>query len=504
MMGSNFSTLLVLIALLVASCTDRTPNMAAPNIVIILADDLGYGDIKGYNQHSKIPTPNLDSMVSAGIKFTDAHTPSSVCTPTRYGLLTGRYAWRTELKQSVLWSWDRPLIQGDRLTMPRLLKSKGYHTACIGKWHLGWWWPDQEGAYINQDIVIGDYGLEGRHLLHQKIDFSKKIGGGPLAAGFDYYFGDDVPNFPPYAYFENNRLTAIPDTIKPETMFGTPGPMKSGWDLTKVMPTITDRAVQYIREKSEEENPFFLYFALTAPHTPIAPSPEFIGKSEAGAYGDFVHQVDHTVGQIISALKTQGQWENTLLIFTSDNGSAHRDGTNMGGKVGSIRDLGHFPSGILRGTKADIWEGGHRVPFIASWPAKIKPKITTDQLFCLTDLMATISTLVGVKSDLQSCVDSKDFADVFLKNSQEPIRSSLVHHSIRGMYAVRKDDWKFIDGLGSGGWSKDSTDYAGGQIPKGQLYDLSSDPSEKNNVYFDYPEIVQDLKQELQQIKDLE
>ena len=239
-----------------------------PNIVIILADDLGIGDLAVYNQDSKIATPNLDALAAAGMRMTDAHSPSSVCTPTRYGLLTGRYAWRTLLKQGVLKPWDKPLIEPDRETLAKMLKQRGYATACIGKWHLGWHWPEE--------------------------DFTKAIGGGPLAAGFDYYFGDDVPNYPPYAFIENNHLLNQPDTVKPEHMFGNPGPMVSGWDLTAVMPAITERAVQYIKDQNLSQNPFFLYFALTAPHTPIAPTAAFIDKSAAGRYGDYVQQVDHT------------------------------------------------------------------------------------------------------------------------------------------------------------------------------------------------------------------
>ena len=250
--------LLFLAVVCLYSCSHQgKENSVKPNIIIILADDLGYGDLEVYNSGSKIPTPNLNALAGSGMRFTDAHSPSSVCTPTRYGILTGRYAWRTVLKKSVLWAWDKPLIEEDRETIPKVLKEEGYRTACIGKWHLGWRWPGKAGGFINDDISIGDHSLEGRNEMWHDIDFSKQLGGGPVAAGFDYYFGDDVPNFAPYAFIENDQLIEIPDTIKPNGMFGGPGPMVSGWDLTEVMPAITQRAVSYIREQGTKEKTLF-------------------------------------------------------------------------------------------------------------------------------------------------------------------------------------------------------------------------------------------------------
>ena len=481
-----------------ASCAQQEKdNFAKPNIIIILADDLGYGDIEVYNSGSKIPTPNLNALASSGMRFTDAHSPSSVCTPTRYGILTGRYAWRTALKKSVLWAWDKPLIEEDRETIPKVLKAEGYHTACIGKWHLGWRWPGKTDGFINDGIAIGDYNLEGRNELWHDIDFSKSLGGGPLAAGFDYYFGDDVPNFAPYAFIENDQLIDIPDTIKPNGMFGGPGPMVSGWDLTKVMSAITQKAVNYINEQETKGKPFFLYFPLTAPHTPIAPAEEFFGKSAAGRYGDYVHQVDYTVGQIVRALAQTRQLENTVIVFTSDNGSPQRDGENMAGKVGSVKVLGHDPSYPLRGTKADIWEGGHRVPLIISWPAQINANQVTNQLFGLNDLFATLSELINLEADARF-EDSEDLSEVLSDNPSQPVRGHLIHHSIQGMFAIRKGPWKFIAGKGSGGWSA-NTDTS--DIP-GQLYNLDDDLGEQNNLYNEYPELVEELQTLLEQYQD--
>ncbi|MCM4153135.1 hypothetical protein DHD05_16210 [Arenibacter sp. N53] len=486
------------------SCKNKAGENSSkkPNIIVILADDLGYGDTEVYNDQSKIPTPNINALAVNGIRFTDAHTPSSVCTPTRYGLLTGRYAWRTELKKSVLWAWDRPLIENDRETMPKMLKKNGYQTACIGKWHLGWRWPSKNEGYVNDTMAIGDYGLKGRNDLWKDIDFAQPLGGGPLEAGFDYYFGDDVPNFPPYTFFENNSLMAIPDIIKPDTVYGGPGPMAKGWDLTQVMPRITKKSVEYIESQGENDQPFFLYFALTAPHTPIAPTAQFIGKSKAGRYGDFVYEVDWAVGQIVDALKRSGQLDNTILVFTSDNGSPQRDGTNMGGTVGSVKKYDHDPSRPFRGLKSDIWEGGHRVPFIVSWPKQIGKGKVTDQLLGLTDLMATFASIVGNSEKDKHYEDSMDFGKVLLGNSLEPVRKDIVHHSINGMFSIRKGAWKLILGQGSGGWSKTPENEDSNESPLGQLYNIKEDQEEKINLYEQYPEIVIELTSRLNLYKE--
>lgn len=465
-----------------------------PNIVFILADDMGYGDPEVYNDSSKVPTPNINQLAAAGMRFTDAHTPSSVCTPTRYGLLTGRYAWRSALKSSVLWAWDKPLIEPDRVTMPKMLKQKGYTTACIGKWHLGWRWPAKTTGYANDSIVIGDLRLEGRQDWWQKIDFSKPLGGGPLEAGFDYYFGDDVPNFPPYAFIENNQLQQIPTQQKPDSMFGYPGPMVEGWALQNVMPTITQKAVSYIEEQAKNTQPFFLYFALTAPHTPIAPTDDFKGKSKAGLYGDYVHEVDWTVGQIVNALKQAGVYENTFIVFTSDNGSPQRDGTNMNGEVGSVKKYGHNPSKPWRGMKADIWEGGHRVPFIVSWPGMIPADMVNDQVICLTDLMATTAAMLDISTNKSMAEDSYDFSDFLLdKEVNSPVREAIVHHAIDGTFAIRKGNWKLILGKDSGGFSRNISSENKPVETAGQLYQLNEDPAEQNNLYAQHPEIVEEL-----------
>jgi len=467
-----------------------------PNIIFILADDLGYGDLSCLNPDSKISTPNLDKLAKQGITFTDAHSGSAVCSPTRYGLLTGRYAWRSRLKSSVLWPWDEPLIEPDRITIGDYLKQHGYSTACIGKWHLGWDWPTHDGSRINDEIPIGKWNSEIRDPFGNKIDFTQKISNGPITRGFDYYFGDDVPNFAPYCFIENDKTVGLPTQEKPKDMFGTLGPMQEGWDLDAVMPALTQKAVDYINARADDnpfnkkDGSFFLYVPLTAPHTPIAPAEEFKNKSQAGAYGDFVQQVDWTVGQIIQALEKSDQLEKTLLIFSSDNGSPGRDGTNMSGPVSSVKRFDHNPSFIYRGTKADIWEGGHRIPFIASWPGKIKPGIFSNELICLTDFFATCAALFGEKLSADVGGDSYNILPVILGETHEsPIREAVVHHSIQGMFAIRWGEWKLIEGKGSGGWSKEGKD----DPALGQLYNIQDDPGEKNNLYQKHPEIVQRL-----------
>jgi len=474
---------------LAAENSPAKPRMGRrlPNLVYILADDLGYGDLSCLNPDSRIATPHLDKLASQGMIFTDAHSGSAVCTPTRYGLLTGRYCWRSRLKQSVLWPWDAPLIEPGRLTVGGLLKRHGYSTACIGKWHLGWDWPTTDGSRMSDQVPSGQWETTNRNAFGGKVDFSRSLANGPTTRGFDYYFGDDVPNFAPYCFIENDRTVGIPTAEKPKSMFGTPGPMIEGWRLEDVMPTLTKRAVAFIRARpgdkpfnKKEASPFFLYFPLTAPHTPIAPTKEFRGTSKAGAYGDYVQQVDWTVGQIMSALDETGQTENTLLIFTSDNGSPGRDGTNMNGPTNSVRKFGHNPSYIYRGIKADIWEGGHRVPFLAQWPGRIRPGSRCGRTICHTDLLATCASLVGEELPAGAGEDSFSIL-AYLRGAapEGPVREAVVHHSINGVFAIRKGKWKFVDGVGSGGWSG-----KGDGLP-GQLYDMKTDPAEQNNLYGD-------------------
>ncbi len=447
---------------------------SSPNIVVILADDMGYGDAGCYNANSRIPTPHLDKLASEGMRFTDAHSPSAVCSPTRYGLLTGRYAWRTELKRGVLWAWDRPLIEEDRLTLASMLKQSGYHTACIGKWHLGWEWKTADGTPMPTPLKIGEANHELRVKLAQVVDYTKPLGGGPLAAGFDTYFGDDVINQPPYLWIENNRCQTQPTEplLKSIRKGSSNGPATPGWDQSKVLPRITRRAVQYIEERGEQKGtPFLLYFALTAPHVPVMPSKPYVGRSKYGSYGDFVHQVDAIVGEITEALNRTGLAENTLLIFTSDNGSY------------APRKAGHSPNGVLRGSKTQIFEGGHRVPFLLRWPGKIKGGSVNNQLVGINDVMATVAAIVDYKLPDNAAEDSVNLLPA-LWDPAKPVRQSLVNHSLAGEFAIRDGNWKLI---------LDSN------LSPTQLYNLGNDLSEKNNVYAEHPEVVNRLASKLKQ-----
>ncbi|MDP6042367.1 MAG: arylsulfatase, partial [Candidatus Latescibacteria bacterium] len=342
-----------------------------PNIIYILADDMGYGDMGCNNPDCKIPTPNLNRLAEEGMRFTDAHAGSSICTPSRYAVLTGRYAWRSRLKRGIVWEWDGPLIEPDRPTVASVLRDQGYRTACFGKWHLGWDWATLDGTHPNDTLPFGDSDAEGRRVFGlEKIDFSQPVKGGPVDRGFDSYFGVDVPNFPPYAWFEDDHLVNLPTEEKPKDMYGRHGKACAEWDLEKMIPEFTRRAVEFVTDQAEKSEPYFLYFPLTSPHSPIVPNAEFQGRSGIGSYGDFVCEVDWIVGQLMDALDRTGTRDNTLLIFTSDNGPENRTPDDEG-VFERARQHGHYSMGSLRGLKRDVWEGGHRVPFVASWPAVI-------------------------------------------------------------------------------------------------------------------------------------
>ncbi|GAB3651553.1 arylsulfatase [Echinicola sediminis] len=506
----SFSVLVLGLALISFSCKAQTDKQ--PNIVFILADDLGYGDLTIYHPESKISTPHLDRLATGGARFTDAHSGSAVCTPTRYGILTGRYAWRSKLKDGVLWPWESALIEEDRLTMGDMLKSVGYTTAAIGKWHLGMTWPTKDGTVVPDSIRSGEWAMGGEKRLGfgHKVDYEQPIQHGPITRGFDYYFGDDVPNYPPYAFIENDKVVKEPTIMKPSAVYGNPGIFQEGWDLTAVMPAIQQRSVAYIRNTEEkfkrrQDKPFFLYLALTAPHTPIAPSEEFIGKSNAGRYGDYVMQVDHLVGEVVKTLEEEGMLDNTLIVFSSDNGSPARDGSNMAGATRSVVEkYGHQPSGRFRGIKASIYEGGHRVPLIVHWPKVVKPAVS-EQTVCLTDFMATFAGIVGYRLPQNAGEDSYDLQQVLAgKETKDPVREATVHHSGNGQFAIRRGKWKLVLGGGSGGWTKPRNDAEAEEmgLPMVQLFDLENDPAEENNLEAAHPELVHDLTALLEKYKE--
>jgi len=494
------------------SSTDTDTGAVAdrPNVVLVLADDLGYGDVARYNPDSKIPTPNLDRLAAGGRTFTDAHAPSAVCTPTRYSLLTGRYCWRTELDEHVLWPWDPPLIDADRLTVPELLGRHGYDTACIGKWHLGWEWPTDDGRPAAGDVPIGEHAFQRRAERSVHVDFSRPIRGGPTDRGFDRYFGDDVPNFPPYTWIENDRVLDEPTAEKPDGMFGLDGPMAPGWTLEAVMPELTARAVDYVEERGAARagggDPFFLYLPLTAPHTPIVPAKRFRGTSDAGEYGDYVREVDWTVGQVLDALERAGVADDTLVIFTSDNGPEHIDAHDARA-YDRIREHGHYSMDGLRGIKRDTWEGGHRVPFLARWPGEIPAGTASEATVCLVDLLRTLASLLDADLPADAGEDSYDVLPALRGDAEGGIREATVHHGAGGTLAIRKDEWVLIDaptGDENGSepeWFREERGYDAHDLP-GELYDLSEDRAQRHNRYADRPEKVTELRSLLEQYRE--
>ena len=448
-----------------------------PNIIIILADDLGYGDLGCYNKASQIPTPNLDRFATQGLRFTDTHTPSAVCTPTRYGLLTGRYCWRTPLKQGVLQGYSPILIEKDRLTVASLLKQHGYATACIGKWHLG----------------LG---------TATKTDYAKPLLPGPNTFGFDYFFGIPASlDMPPYVFVENDKVTEAPTgTIAASEMrrkggdgFWRAGPIAPGFKHIDVLPRTADKAVEFIGKQTPDK-PFFLYFPLSAPHTPWLPTAEFQGKSKAGWYGDFVVHVDAVAGRVLKALDDAKLTDNTLVIFTSDNG-AHW-------LPSDIEKWVHRANGPLRGQKADIWDGGHRVPFIVRWPGKVNPGTVTNEMICLTDILATTAAVVGAKLPKDAGEDSFNLLPVLLGTKlEQPMRMSVVHHSADGTFGLRQGPWKLALALGSHGFSAPVNVVPKEGDPKGQLYNLDDDPAEQNNLWLKKPEVVERLTRLLEKMQ---
>jgi len=458
-----------------------------PNIIVILADDLGYGDISSFNEKAAFKTPNVDRLAETGMKFTDAHTSSAVCTPTRYGLLTGRYNWRSTLKKFVLSGYSKSLIKNERWTLPEMLQEQNYHTGFVGKWHLGWDWTFS-GEPENIDALNS----------RPDVDFTLPIHNGPTDHGFDYSFGfSGSLDMPPYVYVENGLPTAVPteETVNyDEKGFWRKGLTAPDFDHTMVLQDLTDRSISYIDERTESGQPFFLYFALPAPHTPILPTTEFIGSSNANLYGDFVLQVDHVVGQIVDALESKSILENTLIIFTSDNGASPRSDFE------ELARAGHDPSYIYRGHKADIYEGGHRVPFVVSWPDGIESGLTSDETISTVDLMATFSDLTGSSLPEDAGEDSYSFLPVLMqKEYEKPLREATVFHSLAGRFAIKKGNWKLILWPGSGGWSLPNTEEELRRLPLFQLYNLEKDPSEQTNLVHLYPDKVNELKALLQE-----
>ncbi|MFP6896453.1 MAG: arylsulfatase [Roseibacillus sp.] len=480
----------LLLTILLAACLGHSaPAARPPNVVLILADDMGYGDVQALNADSRIPTPNLNKLAKTSATFLDAHSGSAVCTPTRYGLLTGRYCWRSRLKRGVLFPPnDKPLIEDDRTTVASYLKSQGYQTALVGKWHLGIGWArDKKG----------------------KVIFDAPFTNGPNEKGFDQWFGVAASlDMVPYVYLRNHQ--AVAKTTATQQSQGFPkyirkGPKDPNFDPGDVLDDLAREASGFIKKASaDKEKPFFLYLPLTGPHKPVWPHERFVGKTKLGPYGDFVHQVDHTIGVVLKALEDSGQAANTLVIFTSDNGSfMHRrkdsekhhlaDKTDQG-----FRPADHSANYHWRGTKADVWEGGHHVPFFVRWPeGGVKAGSTTKRVTCLTDVLATVAEAVGKPLPAGAGEDSFSFLQVAKGHPARKSRPGVINHSASGFFAIRKGPWKLVLANGSGGR----------QQPKGKsfgkpyhLYNLHDDPSETNNLIEENADLAADLEREFKTI----
>jgi len=443
-----------------------------PNIVYLLADDLGYGDVQRLNpERGKIRTPHLDRFAAQGLTFTDAHSGSSVCTPTRYGLLTGRYAWRSRLQKGVLdGTDDPPLIAEGRLTVPAFLRQHGYTTAAIGKWHLGFLSERPAGA-------PGAAAKKGR-MGENGLPVGTRILGGPTTRGFDYFWGCSNARTMS-GLIENDRVV---ENLPPVQM----------------LPRLEGQVRRYLADHAaaaRSGRPFFLYVPLTSPHTPILPTPEWQGKSGLGAYGDFVMQTDAVVGNILAALDEHGLADNTLVIFTSDNGCSPQADTP------GLEQQGHFASADLRGYKADIWDGGHRVPFFVRWPGRIKADTVSPQLICHVDLLATCAELLGVALPAEAGEDSVSLLPAFLGVDRAPLHEAVVHHSIHGMFSIRQGPWKLELCPGSGGWGApgDTAARRAGR-PEVQLYNLDHDRAEATNLEAENPGVVERLTRLLQRL----
>lgn len=479
-------------------------DASEPNIVYILADDMGIGDARCYNPDGKIPTPHIDRLASEGMMFTDAHTNSSVCTPTRYGILTGRYAWRTERKKGVTQGHSPHLIDPDRETVASLLKKHGYRTACVGKWHLGMDWPKRDLAAMRK----------AKNEPTSDISLTAPIKNGPNAVGFDYYFGISASlNMSPHAYIENRQIQGDLELVQTRselvergvTEESNPGLVARNYVQEEVLSTLAGKACEWIRDDSdsnksgsptaEARGPFFLYLPLPSPHSPIVPSDGFKGKSGLNGHGDFVMETDWVVGQVLKTLDELGIADDTIVIYTSDNGTSPKANPNQ------MRAKGHHTSGIYRGLKGTLWEGGHRVPFVFRWPKKVKPGTVSDQPICTTDLMATCAELLGETLPDDVGEDSVSFLPATTGETISGVADRLiVHHSDRGIFAVRRGKWKMLlddkGGSPRGGWEEPSVVNNSNHL----LFDMERDPAETINLSLENSEVMESLKQGLAEL----
>ena len=432
-----------------------------PNVILILADDMGYGDMSALNPESKILTENLDALARGGVLFTDAHASSSLSTPSRYSVLTGRYSWRSGMHWGVFDGYHQgAMIEEGRGTLGSMFSSMGYDTACFGKWHLGWNWTLKDGASDEKDV-----------------DFSKPVTNGVTTRGFDHFFGIVASlDMPPYVYVEDDMPTCEPDHIA-ERMTGLKlfrrGPMSPDFDPTECLPKFFEKGTAYVNAHKDSDKPFFIYMPLNAPHTPVLPTPEYEGKSGIGPYGDYVLMVDDLIGKLVQTLKDNGQWEKTILIFATDNGCAPAIDISI------LENQGHYPSYIYRGYKSDIFDGGHRIPLLVTWEGHVVPGRDAS-LVCLSDIYATMAQMLGYKVSDDEAEDSFSFWGNLTRHGRTA-RKDIIHLSGRGALALREKDSKLVFYAGSGGWSHPTEKELEG-LPEMQLYDMAADPSEKDTL----------------------
>lgn len=478
-----------------------------PNILFILADDLGYGDVRCYNSESKVPTPHLDQLSEEGILFTDAHSPSTVCTPTRYSILTGRMAFRTGMRGVFTGAGGPCMIEKDRMTIGGMLQNKGYTTSLYGKWHVGMTFFDKDGKPINKN------GLEAV----QRIDYSRAIPDAPIHRGFDYFFGSVCCPTTDwlYAFIDGDRIPVPPTKIidrsplpkHPYSKDNRPGMIAPGYSMEEIDLQFMEKSLSFLEEHSKKRkgSPFFLFHSAQAVHLPSFPADQFKGKTKAGPHGDFIFELDYIVGKLMAALDKHGFADNTLVIFSSDNGPEVPTVLSM------RQDYKHDGARPWRGVKRDNWEGGHRVPFIARWPGKIKPGTRSSQTLSLTDLMATFAAITNVKLPQEAGEDSVNMLPALIGSDEgKSIRKYTLHQTISLALAIRRGPWKYLDHKGSGGNNYDRAGRWGMKkyiVPEkepeapGQLYNLDTDPGETNNLYFKRSEIVKELKNKLEEFK---
>jgi arylsulfatase A-like enzyme len=471
MRNTGFRTFLATISLFAIAfqaCTVQNDESPGPNIVFIMADDLGYGEISALNVNpakGKISTPHIDRLAEEGMAFTDAHSGSAVCTPTRYGFLTGRYAWRTWLQRGVVQGHAPCLIDQETLTLPEMLREKGYATGIVGKWHLN---------FIYADAATGEKGDDEYKF---KPPINSLILDGPLDHGFDYFYG----------YHHSRDMQTVSENRQ----------VIAHKPAVTMLPGIEEKSIDFIKRHADQAasgKPFFLYVALSSPHSPVVPAEEWQGRSGLNDHADFVMQTDHTVGQIVKAIDDAGLRENTLVVFTSDNGTS-----GPTSNIEELKEMGHNPSWILRGSKADIWDGGHRVPFIVRWPGIAAAGSQSGELICFTDFMPAIAEIIDYKLPENAAVDGVSFRPVLSGDDVKINRPEVVHHSYHGIFAIRSEKWKLVLCPGSGGWSAPRDEDARKQdLPDIQLYNMETDIGEQNNLQAQHPEIVNELTKTLE------